>query len=405
MALSSTIYIMQMKQLLKEWRRFLKEEYEVTVNPSDYESYAEFRKDFEIAAKNKSFIEVFLDALVRLELRPLMRSLSEEDRKILFKNIKMNPTIPNFDLINNVISPQISADSALTKAGLKNDTYVLFDYLSYYVSYFTNPKRKEKFEQSIKKSPILAATLYWELFKKFPEEVPTISKIYKADTSTQNRRENLRTLEQKRIRITPEQVEKPNILDDIKIMKEIGKGAFGRVFELEDGRALKIFSSGVDFNKDIERYEKVMDQLYKGQASMEDMHIFDYGKLGESDYYFAVMPKIIPMTAADFYNQNGIFYSIAKANKDVAQRGTADSYERFKALSLASASNIYVSAKDQFGNPTLSFQQAYNKYSDMVDKIIQAGWRAYNEYGGTDIHHGNIGFFSQKPDQFFYFDM
>ena len=48
-----------MKQLLNEWRRFLKEEYEVTVNPSDYESYAEFRKDFEIAAKNKSFIEVF----------------------------------------------------------------------------------------------------------------------------------------------------------------------------------------------------------------------------------------------------------------------------------------------------------------------------------------------------------
>lgn len=403
--MSSTIYIMQMKQLLNEWRRFLKEEYEISVNPSDYENYSEFKKDFELAAKNKAFIEVFLDALVRLELRPLMRSLSEEDRKILFRNIKINPFIPNINLIDMQVVPKIEADSALAKSGLKNDTYSLYDYLSYYVSYFINPERKEKFEQKIKNSPILAASLYWELFKKFPEEVPTISKIYRADTSTQNRRENLRTLEQKRIRINPEQVEKPNILDDIKITKEIGKGAFGRVFELEDGRALKIFSSSVDFNKDMERYEKVMDQLYKGQASMEDMHIFDYGKLGNSEYYFVVMPQITPLTTADFYNENAIFYAVALANKEVAERASPDSFDFFKQKVLTNAASIYVNKKDKFSNSTLSFQQAYNKYSDIVDKIIQAGWRAYDEYGGTDIHHGNIGFFPQKPDQFFYFDM
>ena len=41
----------------------------------------------------------------------------------------------------------------------------------------------------------------------------------------------------------------------------------------------------------------------------------------------------------------------------------------------------------------------------IIDKIIQAGFRAYNKFGGTDIHQGNIGFFAQKPDQLFYYDM
>ena len=391
---------MQMKTILKEWKSFLKEEYEVTVNPSDYENFADFKKDFFIAAKNKAFIESFMDALMRLELRPLIRGLSEEDRKDLFRSVKNSSFVPNISLVNEKIIPNISNDSVLAKAGFKYDTYGLYDWLSYYVNYFTNEKAKQRFEKQISDTPVKVTSLYWELFKKYPEEVPTISKIYKADTSTQNRRDNARIL-----KLDPNELSKPNILDDVKIVKQLGKGAFGTVYELEDGRAFKVFSSGVDVDKDLERYEKIMDQLYKGQASLEDMHIFDYGKLGETNYYYAVMPKIIPLNSTDIFKESAIFHAVAKANKEIAQRGRKVDYETFKRLALSEAGTFYVQAKDKYGNSNLSFQQAYNTYSDIVDKIIKAGWRAYSEFGGTDIHSGNIGSFPNDPENYFYFDM
>ena len=42
---------------------------------------------------------------------------------------------------------------------------------------------------------------------------------------------------------------------------------------------------------------------------------------------------------------------------------------------------------------------------DKVEKIIQAGFRAYTEFRGIDLNQGNIGFIPQKPDTYFYFDM
>jgi hypothetical protein len=392
---------MQMKNILTEWKNFLlKEEYEVTVNPNDYESFADFRKDFFVAMKNKPFVETFMDAFMRLELRPFVKNLPEEDRKNLFRNVKLNAFVPNTSFIQNKIIPNISDNSILAKAGLKYDSYTLYDWLSYYVNYFTDQKAKQKFEKQISNTPIKAESIYWELFKKYPEEIPTVSKLYKPDTSTQNRRENIRIL-----KLKPEDLTKPNILDDIKIVNQIGKGAFGTVYELEDGRAFKVFSSGVDVDKDIERYEKIIDQVYKGKASMEDMHVFDYGKLGETNYYYAIMPKIIPLNSTDIFKENAIFHAVAKANKEIAQRGRATEYETFKRLVLAEAGTFYFQAKDKYGNSNLSFQQAYNKYSDIVDKIIKAGWRAYSEYGGIDIHSGNIGSFPNKPEEYFYFDM
>ena len=389
-----------MSNYLTEWKKFLTEEYEVTVNPSDYENFADFKKDFFIAMKNKSFVEAFMDALMRLEFRPFIRSLPEEDRKTLFRSVKINSFVPNTSFVNEKIIPNIPTDSVLVKAGLKYDTYTLYDWLSYYVNYFTNEKAKQRFEKQISNMPDKVTSLYWELFKKYPEEVPTISKLYKPDTSTQNKRDNARIL-----KLDLNELTKPNILDDVKIVKQLGKGAFGTVYELEDGRAFKVFSSGVDVDKDLERYEKIMDQLYKGQASLEDMHIFDYGKLGETNYYYAVMPKIIPLNSTDIFKESAIFHAVAKANKEIAQRGRKVDYETFKRLALSEAGTFYVQAKDKYGNSNLSFQQAYNTHSDIVDKIIKAGWRAYSEFGGTDIHSGNIGSFPNDPENYFYFDM
>ena len=113
-----------MSNYLTEWKKFLTEEYEVTVNPSDYENFADFKKDFFIAMKNKPFVESFMDALMRLEFRPFIRSLPEEDRKALFRSVKINSFVPNISFVQNKIisniigyaSSQTNVSSVFVKA-------------------------------------------------------------------------------------------------------------------------------------------------------------------------------------------------------------------------------------------------------------------------------------------------
>ena len=393
-----------MSNYLREWKSFLLEEQEITINPADYEGdYPSFRPAFEeTVKKSRAFVQAFLDVLVRIELRPLMRSLSEEDRRKLFTHVKTLGHVPNVQFIKDKIKPKIPDDSSLQGVV---DEYFLYDLLSYYVSYFTNDQKGKDFaEKKMQNEPRYFIWIYWDLFRKHPDEIPVVSKLTMADTSSDNLKHNFNIISQDFKKLAISDLKSADILDQVKIIQRIGAGAFGKVYEIEGNRALKLFSSSVDIDKDIERYESIMDQVYKGKASLEDMHYFDFGKLGESGLYYAIMPKIVPLEATDFYNQEPIFRAVATGNKHAAQKGGANDYERFKSLVLDSASLNYFSLKNKIPT-TLSFQQALNKNQDKVEKIIQAGFRAYTEFSGTDLNQGNIGFIPQKPDTYFYFDM
>jgi hypothetical protein len=395
---------MQNRTYLTEWKNFLLEEQQITINPADYEGrYSDFRKDFEEAVKkSRGFVQSFLDVFVRIELRPLMRSLSQEDRKALFNHIKALGHIPNFQFVQDKVIPNIMPDSALAKASL--DGYALYDLLKYYVAYFTNDEKIKNFvEKRLQTSPGFFVNIYWDLFKKYPEEIPVVSKLTMADTSSDELKHNFNIISKDFKNLDIKDLKNADILQQIKIIERIGAGAFGKVYAIEGERALKLFKDSVDVQKDIERYESVIDQVYKGKASLEDMHYFDFGKLGESGLYYAIMPKIVPLEKVDFYNQEPIFRAVASGCKHAAQKGAKD-YERFKWLVLDSASLNYTSLKNKIPT-TLSFQQALNKNQDKVEKIIQAGFRAFSEFDGIDLNQGNIGFFAQKPDTYFYFDM
>ena len=358
-----------MSNYLREWKSFLLEEQEITINPADYEGdYPSFRPAFEeTVKKSRAFVQAFLDVLVRIELRPLMRSLSEEDRRKLFTHVKTLGHVPNVQFIKDKIKPKIPDDSSLQGVV---DEYFLYDLLSYYVSYFTNDQKGKDFaEKKMQNEPRYFIWIYWDLFRKHPDEIPVVSKLTMADTSSDNLKHNFNIISQDFKKLAISDLKSADILDQVKIIQRIGAGAFGKVYEIEGNRALKLFSSSVDIDKDIERYESIMDQVYKGKASLEDMHYFDFGKLGESGLYYAIMPKIVPLEATDFYNQEPIFRAVATGNKHAAQKGGANDYERFKSLVLDSASLNYFSLKNKIPT-TLSFQQALNKNQDKVEKII-----------------------------------
>ena len=393
-----------MKTILKEWKAFLNEE-QITLNPADYQGdFSRYSADFEsIVRSNRSFVKTFLRMLIKLEIEPLMQSLSKKDKEDFFNHVKFFGNVPNIPLIRSKIEPSIPNDSVIKNI---TDAYMLYDILKYYVSYrFGDQKAKDSLERTIQaEAPRHFKNIYWDLFKKYPNMVPVIPKLNVVDTSSDNLKYNFDIISKDFKKLTYSDVKDADILDQVTIIQKLGSGAFGKVYEIADNRALKIFSDGVDVKKDIERYDGVIDQVYKGEANLEDMHYFDFGRLGKSNFYYAIMPIIVPLEKVDFYNEQPIFRAVATGNKFAASKGVAGDYETFKKNVLESASLNYFSTKNKIPT-TLSFQQALNQNMDKVEKIIQAGFRAYTEFGGIDLNQGNIGFIPQKPDTYFYFDM
>ena len=44
-------------------------------------------------------------------------------------------------------------------------------------------------------------------------------------------------------------------------------------------------------------------------------------------------------------------------------------------------------------------------YRKEVEKLFYAAYVAYRTYGGQDLHMGNVGYFANNPDVYYFFDM
>ena len=187
---------------------------------------------------------------------------------------------------------------------------MLYDILKYYVSYrFGDQKAKDSLERTIQaEAPRHFKNIYWDLFKKYPNMVPVIPKLNVVDTASDNLKYNFDIISKDFKKLTYSDVKDADILDQVTIIQKLGSGAFGKVYEIADNRALKIFSDGVDVKKDIERYEGVIDQVYKGEANLEDMHYFDQGEIAKSGLYYAIMPLVIPLK-----------YAVSNSNNEVIE--------------------------------------------------------------------------------------
>ena len=208
-----------------------------------------------------------------------------------------------------------------------------------------------------------------------------------------------------------ENLESADILDEIEIGKRIGEGAYGVVFDIvNSSRAIKIYRDSVAVDKDQQRFERIINMVFKGTAQLEDMHIFDQGELGTSGYYYAIMPKIIPLSNAPFRDKSDIFEWVAEGNQYAASAAWERkvNYTRFNQMVLKFAIEEMQLDIDAYGAKEENENKAQedaDKYALTIDRIIRAGYRAYLMHDGEDLHAGNIGYLPQKPDVFFYFDM
>jgi hypothetical protein len=87
------------------------------------------------------------------------------------------------------------------------------------------------------------------------------------------------------------------ILSRAKLIEYITGRNFGKVFKLDNGRVLKMFSKSLDAKEDISWYSKSLRGLFKGHATPQSLPIFDYGSpvVGGLTIYWGEMAEIIPL--------------------------------------------------------------------------------------------------------------
>jgi len=211
--------------------------------------------------------------------------------------------------------------------------------------------------------------------------------------------------------ITPENAP---ILSQIELDDEIGSGSFGRVFSIKDNSlVIKIFFGGVDEEADITRMKNIADKIFAGSAGLSTMHYFEVGNIGEHLKY-VIMPEIIPFEQSVTYKLNPkLFYAVSEAvseafgwEGDPKTKSYADFRDKFYknlAKNLSSDLNFMKASEREEHKET--FLSELNEFDETIHKILRIAHKTSIEQGGSDLHLGNLGFFPQKPDDWFYYDM
>lgn len=356
---------------------------------------------------NKYFRERVINDIIDLEVDKFFKQLPREEQIKIFKTIK-NSSRPGdpYGQFGNMMGfvdatfQQKIPDGTVTKNLSPFHTYY---FLRKYFKFMSKEENEQYFAYE-KNSPLPWLKTYQDLYSNLPDDkTPTIPKISYTSDVKENRNHNVKVLS-KFYTIIDDQLRGKTILDEIKIKDHIGAGYYGNVFSTEDGRAIKIFTNSVDMDSDLKRMKKVSGDLFSMKGSLEDMPYFDFGRIGKTSLMYVVMPEIVPLKKAPFYNESGIFHDASNMNKNTVYElkqifSGPVGYNRYK-------NHLLTRLKEYVDNyETYDFDEDYNKFSDTIEKIIQAGYRAYKKYRGTDLHGGNIGYLRQKPDVFFYFDM
>ena len=210
--------------------------------------------------------------------------------------------------------------------------------------------------------------------------------------------------------ITPENAK---ILTQIELGDEIGRGAFGRVFNIKDSSlVIKLFVYGVDEDADIKRMKDTADKIFAGTATSGNMHYFEYGKVGD-DINYTIMPRIISFEKSPTYAVNPeLFLNVSNALHDTLDfpiqkiRSYADFRDKFyELLAKELVSDLKFTKDSEKEARKEKFFSDINEFDETIHKILRIAHKTYLEQGGTDLHLGNLGFFAQKPDDWFFFDM
>jgi len=202
-------------------------------------------------------------------------------------------------------------------------------------------------------------------------------------------------------------------------------GAYGKIFPVKNSDLmLKLFTQGVNMQEDVERMKKVADQVFSGQAGMGKMHYFEVGTLGEGiqssfsnvKMQYVLMPRIIPFEQSTAYKLDPeLFELISRAVHTTVRRHAREpsfnSYTTFFEKVIKNINHLleetlfYVFGEDEKRKVIEEYASKMDEFQDTISKILRVAYKTYTEEGGTDLHLGNLGFFAQKPDDWFFFDM
>lgn len=377
-----------------KWYKFLlkEEEYKLIKAPDPATfPYNEFKEKFDELWKTNSY---FNDSIIKIIMTKLLIPNLKKIGKEAFLDVKKSIMEGDAESNSSYLYSIVNAPDAWGPL-----TYVWNDTLIMFLNLFFFPK-DPIYIKNIKESEAdsISDAIY-SLFSRHPEFIPTAPRLNKYSKGKVIRDENIEMIK-RYYPIDPSDFEDPTILDEVKLVGYVGGGAYGKVFKTSDDRALKIFQDSVSLDKDLKRMSSVTEEVYQGTASLEDMHYFDKGKLGNSPYYYALMPLIVPIEKAPFFNTSPVFEEAVSSSYDTAgyfrRGGGTYDYQDFK-------DQVVKSMKSYLKNP--EHLQDMDTYKDTIDKIIRASYRASVKFGGTDLHAGNIGYLAQKPDKFFFFDM
>ena len=238
--------------------------------------------------------------------------------------------------------------------------------------------------------------------------------------------------------------ENAKILTQVELeedQKAIKGGAYSKIFPIKgNDMMLKLFTHGVNVEEDISRMKKIADQVFKGEASLGQMHFYEFGTLGDTSnnlneagtermtqpepgyqkpyvpakvvFKYVIMPKIGLFEKSIAYQQDPeIFNYISEAVQKTAR--TSQKGISFTDFFNFVMENLADSLKRSFSNYskelkielTKEYTERIDEFQDTISKIIHVAYNTFTKEGGTDLHLGNLGFFPQKPDDWFYFDM
>lgn len=203
--------------------------------------------------------------------------------------------------------------------------------------------------------------------------------------------------------ITPEN---GKILTEIEIGNLVGMGGYGKVFNIVNSSlVIKFFFEGIDWQQDIHRMKKTADEIFSGKASLDKMHYFETGKCGPLHY--VIMPRIIPFEKSITYEQDPALFNDVSTAVSMAAFAHSKTYadfreEFYRQISLLIKDEFQINKKQQYVDDYL---KRLNALDETIHKILRVAYKAMKEEGGVDLHLGNLGFFPQKPDDWFFFDM
>ena len=381
-----------MRELLKEWNRLIKEDiyYEPLYDPDDHNLYANIyiynyleshpddeRKLFRAIYK-EYFLPLYKDDSFKGLLNRVIYLMKKENRESL-TNQEFNEKESLLDIIANKLFYSQTGESQIIwhKSLISNLlNKMLFDYWAPHYVYMDIVLIYKAMQQNG------VFVIYKKKLIKTPSNVPNY-----------NLQANYDYIKHKYISLKIKDLENVDLFSQYKIESKLGEGAFGTVYKFQGvNRAIKIFDSSISLQKDLDRFKQIEDDLFSGKGVITDMPYFESGRLGKSDYYYAVMPTIVPIQNTNWYRLNDLFWErvIDQIEKLVESSTKQQPLQRYVSSGLEKfLEKERISAKDK--------EYAY--------LIMKAFLEAKIKWKGTDLHSGNIGFLPQSPDIFFFFDM